>query len=187
VLELEGMEQHAILLDSVSKRFSLCGARIGFLASRNHELMGAATRMAQARLSPPAIEQIGVEGCMSIDPVYFTHMRDEYQRRRDVLVEGLKKMPGVVVPPIGGAFYAMVRLPIDDCDRFCAWMLTDFRHNMQTVMTAPGTGFYATPGAGRDEVRIAYVLEEGELHKALECLEQALQVYPGRTEAVVSV
>jgi aspartate aminotransferase len=180
VLQLEGLERHAVMTDSVSKRFSLCGARVGFLVSRNADVMDAATRMAQARLSPPALEQIGVEAALDAPPAYFAAMREEYRLRRDLLMERLRAMPGVRVPRIDGAFYAMVRLPIDDGDRFCQWMLEKFRYDNATVMMAPGAGFYETPGLGRDEVRIAYVLGRDDLSRALDCLEQALVAYPGR-------
>ncbi len=182
VLGLKGLEQHAIVIDSVSKKFSLCGARIGFFICRNRQVFGAAMKFAQARLSPPAIEQIGVEAALKSTPrTYFDDVREEYMARRDLLVKHLSQMNGVVVPQIDGAFYAMVRLPIDDSDRFCQWMLEEFSHEGQTVMMAPGTGFYETDGLGVHEVRIAYVLERPELEKALRVLAHALAVYPGRT------
>jgi len=181
VLQLEGLERHAVLVDSVSKRFSLCGARIGFLATRNPELLAAALKLAQARLSPPTVEQIGVEGALDTGPDYFERVRAEYRARRDLLVERLRAMPGVLCPRIDGAFYAMVRLPIDDADAFCRWLLESFSLDGQTVMLAPGTGFYATPGGGRDEVRIAYVLQREAISAAMDCLETALRQYPGRT------
>ena len=180
VLQLPGLEQHAVMCDSVSKRFSLCGARIGFLASHNGDLMQAAVKFAQARLAPPMLEQIGVEGAMETPPAYFEAMRDEYRARRDLLVELLGQMEGVTCPKIDGAFYAMVRLPIDDADRFCQWLLECFEHNGKTVMMAPGTGFYDTQGRGLDEVRIAYVLNRQAIGEAMECLAHALAVYPGR-------
>lgn len=181
VLELEGAEQHVVCADSVSKRFSLCGARVGFLMSRNKEVMQGAIRFAQARLSPPAIEQVGVEGALEAGSDYFDGIRVEYKSRRDTLVAGLASIKGAVCPKIDGAFYAMVRLPIDDSDRFCRWMLEDFSYEGQTVMMAPGTGFYATKGLGLDEVRIAYVLKNEDLKKALIALKAGLAVYPGRT------
>lgn len=186
VLELEGLEQHAVCVDSSSKRFSLCGARIGFLMSRNAELMAACTRFAQARLSSPMLEQIGVEACLDSGTEYFDGIRAEYVLRRDCLLRRLRAMPGVTVADVDGAFYAMVRLPIDDCDKFCQWMLESFRFQNQTVMMAPGTGFYASPGLGKNEVRIAYVLCCEEIEKAMDCLESALAVYPGRVEIVAS-
>ena len=180
VLQLEGLEQHAIMCDSVSKRYSLCGARIGFLCSRNAEFMDAALRMGQARLSSPAIEQAGVEAASTTPQSYFDAMREEYRHRRDTLVRRLKAMPGVVVPQIDGAFYATVRLPIDDSDAFCQWLLEHFSHDGRTVMMAPGTGFYATPGRGKDEVRMGNVLRAGGIELPVVCLERALQEYPGK-------
>lgn len=181
VLELEGIEDLAIMVDSVSKRFSLCGARIGFLVSKNREVMSYALRFAQARLSAPTLEMIGVEGALNAPQSYFDQVRAEYVRRRDVLIGGLRKINGVTTPDVEGAFYAMVRLPIDDSDRFCRWLLESFVYKGSTVMLSPGTGFYATAGLGLNEVRVAYVLREQELQMALECLREALAVYPGRT------
>lgn len=177
VLQLDGMQDHAIMVDSVSKRFSLCGARLGFLVSKNAGVMDAVLRFAQARLSPPGLAQIGVEAALDCDPSYFVGVREEYRARRDALVEGLRTIPGVVVPKIEGAFYAMVRLPIDDSDRFCQWILEDFSHEGKTVMMAPGTGFYETTGLGKDEVRIAYVLEIPRIKLAVDCLRAALVAY----------
>ncbi|MCW5936157.1 MAG: pyridoxal phosphate-dependent aminotransferase [Fimbriimonadaceae bacterium] len=187
ILQIEGLEQNAVVCDSVSKRFSLCGARVGFLVSKNRRFMDAALRFAQARLSPPTLEQIGVEAAMDSPPEFFDGIREEYRRRRDLLVSRLRAIPGVVVPEILGAFYAMVRLPIDDSDKFCAWMLDTFQHEGRTVMMAPGTGFYATPGLGKDEVRIAYVLEVERLEEAMDVLEAGLAAYPGRTNRQVAV
>ena len=181
VMQLEGLERNAVMIDSVSKRYSLCGARIGFLASRNADIMATALKFGQARLSPPTLEQIGVEGAMDTPPEYFAAVRQEYKARRDLLCCELRTMKGVLCPRIDGAFYATVRLPIDDCDEFCRWLLESFSHEGRTVMLAPGTGFYATPGLGRDEVRIAYVLKEPDLAGAMDCLRRALAVYPGRT------
>lgn len=182
VLQIAGLEDHAIMVDSVSKRFSLCGARIGFLVSRNAEIIQAATKFAQARLSPPMLEQIGVEAALErTPPAYFQAIVEEYRGRRDLLVQRLGAMNSVVCPRIDGAFYAQVRLPIDDADRFCQWMLEEFRHDNQTVMMAPGTGFYLDSQNGRDEVRIAYVLNQSDLGRAMDALHRALAVYPGRT------
>ncbi len=182
VLQIPGLEKHAVMIDSVSKRFSLCGARIGFLVSRNAEVIQAATKFAQARLSPPTLEQFGVERALDHTPrSYFDAIVEEYRGRRDLLVSRLSQMDGVVCPRIDGAFYAMVRLPIDDSDRFCQWMLETFRHDGQTVMMAPGTGFYTDHTLGTNEVRIAYVLNQDALGTAMDCLHQALSVYPGRT------
>lgn len=182
VLQLEGLERHAILVDSVSKRFSLCGARIGFLATRNAEVLGCALRLAQARLSPPTLEQIGVEGALHTTQDYFAQVRAEYQARRDLLVSRLRAMPGVLCPRIDGAFYAMVRLPVRNADEFCKWLLESFEHRGQTVMLAPGPGFYVTNGLGQNEVRIAYVLNRASIDAAMDCLEAALAEYPGRSD-----
>lgn len=181
VLELEGLDDHAIMVDSVSKRYSLCGARIGFLVTRNPSVMDAASRFAMARLSPPTLEQAGILGALRTPPSYFDDVRTEYMARRDLLLGRLARIPGVRVPKIEGAFYATVRLPIDDCDRFCQWLLEDFRHEGRTVMLAPASGFYETKGLGKDEVRFAYVLGLDRLNLAMNALEVALKVYPGRT------
>lgn len=174
-LGLSGMDQHTIVVDSISKRFSACGARIGCVISRNKELMAAIMKMAQARLSPPTLGQIGAEAVYKMPPDYYQNVVREYARRRDVLVEELSKIDGVVCPPITGAFYAMVRLPVEDTDVFCQWLLEEFQHEGATVMLAPGSGFYATPGMGRDEARIAYVLKSDDLRAAVRCLGAALQ------------
>ena len=181
VMNRAGLENNAVMIDSVSKRFALCGARIGFFVSRNADVMQGAIKFAQARLSPPAIEQIGVEGATKAPQSYFEGVRAEYQARLSVLRECIEKIDGAVMPKVEGAFYAMVRLPIDDADRFCQWLLEEFSLDGHTVMLAPGTGFYATPGAGADEVRIAYVLKSEDLRGAMTCLKAALATYPGRT------
>jgi len=181
VLQIEGTEEMAIMVDSVSKRYSLCGARIGFFVTHNKEIMDAAVRFAQARLSSPTLDMLGVIGALDTPQSYFDDLRLEYTRRRDLLVSRLRAIPGVICPDIHGAFYATVRLPIDDSDRFCQWMLEEFRHDNATVMMAPGTGFYSTKGSGLDEVRIAYVLNLEDIGSAMDCLEIALQTYPGRT------
>lgn len=181
VLQLEGLERHAILVDSVSKRLSLCGARIGFLATRNTDVLASALKLAQARLSPPTLEQIGVEGALDTTREYFAQIRAEYQARRDLLVSRLRAMPGVLCPRIDGAFYAMVRLPVRNADEFCKWLLESFEHRGQTVMLAPGPGFYVTKGLGQNEVRIAYVLNRASIGAAMDCLEVALEQYPGRS------
>jgi aspartate aminotransferase len=183
VLQIERLAQHCVMCDSVSKRFSLCGARIGFLVSKNQEVMGAALKYAQARLSPPTLESIGVLGALQAPASYFEGVRAEYKRRRDLLVERLRGIPGVLCPDIQGAFYATVRLPIDDSDRFCQWLLESFNLDGRTVMLAPATGFYETKGSGVDEVRIAYVLKEENLALAMDCLTEALKVYPGTRQA----
>ncbi len=180
VLELEGLDQNVIMVDSVSKRYSLCGARIGFIVSRNADVMAAALRFGQARLSPPTLECIGVIGALRTPKSYFEEVRAEYKARRDVIVKRIRNIDGALCPDINGAFYATVRLPIDDSDKFCQWLLESFDHNGKTVMFAPATGFYATPGLGKDEVRIAYVLNAAALEEAMDCLEAALAAYPGR-------
>lgn len=181
VMQLADSDQNVVMVDSVSKKFSLCGARIGFFVTRNADLMAPAIRFAQARLSSPTLEMMGVIAAFDTPDSYFDDLRVEYTKRRDLLISRLRAMPGVVCPDIQGAFYALVRLPIDDSDRFCKWMLESFRYKNQTVMMAPGTGFYATTGSGLDEVRIAYVLNTEKLSAAMDCLEVALEEYPGRT------
>lgn len=180
ILELPGMENHAIVIDSISKRFSACGARVGCVISRNAQLMDAVMKMAQARLSPPTLGQIGAVALYQLGPEYYQGVVSEYSRRRDVLKEKLDQIDGVTCPRINGAFYAMVRLPVQDSDDFCRWMLEEFEHDGATVMMAPGSGFYATPGCGRDEVRIAYVLNEDDLAKAVDCLAAGLRAYADR-------
>lgn len=180
ILSLEGLEEHAVVIDSISKRYSACGARLGSLISRNKALMATALKFAQARLSPPTLAQIVAEAGIDVADDYFENIKHEYVQRRDLLVTGLNNIDGVFCPTPEGAFYAMVRLPIDDTDVFCKWMLEEFEYQNQTVMLAPGTGFYATPGKGKNEVRIAYVLNQDSLRQALMILEHALAVYPGR-------
>jgi aspartate aminotransferase len=179
-MHLEGLEQNVILLDSVSKRYSLCGVRIGCIVSKNKEVMNGVLKFAQARLCSPAYGQIAAEGALATPPEYFKAVRDEYMKRRDVLIEALNKMEGVFCPKPMGAFYAVAKLPVDDCDKFAQWLLEEFEYNKQTVMVAPAAGFYATPGRGTNEVRIAYVLKIEDLKAAMECLEVALKQYPGR-------
>lgn len=176
-MHLEGLDENVIVLDTVSKRYSACGARLGALITKNKEVLGAALRFAQARLSPPGVAQIAGEAAIDTPDSYFTAVNKEYTERRDLVVSALNKMDGVFCPNPGGAFYAVVRLPIDDSDKFCQWMLEEFSYEGQTVMMAPATGFYSTPGAGKNEVRIAYVLKKEDLTKAMRCLEQALKVY----------
>lgn len=183
VLEIEGLEENAVMLDSASKMFSVCGARVGFLVSRNRSILANALKFGQARLSSPTLDQIGVTACLRETPTsYFQAVRAEYMARRDLLRDELNRMPGVLCPTIDGAFYAIVRLPVDDSDRFCEWMVSEFSHKGQTVLMAPASGFYVTPGKGKDEVRIAYVLERPKIKEAMECLSHALVAYPGRRE-----
>ncbi len=179
-MHLEGLEQNVILLDSVSKRYSLCGVRIGCIVSKNKEVMSGVLRFAQARLCSPAYGQIAAEGALATPPEYFKAVREEYMNRRDVMIEALNKMEGVFCPKPMGAFYAVAKLPVDDSDKFAQWLLEEFDYNKQTVMVAPAAGFYATPGRGTNEVRIAYVLKIEDLKAAMECLEVALKIYPGR-------
>jgi len=181
-MHLEGMEQNVVLMDTVSKRYSACGARLGALVTKNKEVYDTAMKFAQARLSPPGLAQIMGEAAVDLPDDFFDLPKAEYQSRRDLLVKRLNAMQGVYCPNPGGAFYAMAKLPIDDADRFCQWLLESFSHNGETVMLAPATGFYGTKGLGKDEVRLAYVLNLAALDKAMDCLEQALKVYPGRTE-----
>jgi len=180
-LELEGLENNVVLVDSVSKRYSMCGARVGALISKNHELMEMALKFGQARLSPPTFGQIAGEEALKTPDSYFENVKNEYVERRDILVDGLNKIEGVICPKPKGAFYAIAQLPIDNSDLFCQWLLEDFSYENQTVMLAPATGFYSTKNAGQQEVRIAYVLEKNALINAVKCLEEALKVYPGRT------
>jgi len=180
-MNLPGLEQNVILLDSVSKRYSMCGVRIGALITHNKEVVATAMKFAQARLCPPSYGQIAAEAALETPADYFTGVYNEYIDRRNFMVEALNKMEGVYCPKPKGAFYTVVKLPIDDSDKFAQWLLESFSHNQQTVMLAPATGFYATCGLGKNEVRIAYVLKIEDLKSAMECLEIALKQYPGRT------
>ena len=179
-LHLEGIEDNAIVIDSVSKRYSECGIRIGAFITRNKELLTTVMRFAQARLSPPLIGQVVAEASLSAPQAYHQGVYDEYIARRNCLVEGLNKIPGVFAPMPMGAFYAMAKLPVEDCDDFCRWCLEEFSYEGETVMMAPATGFYATPGAGKNEVRMAYVLKIEDLKRALVVLEKALEAYNAR-------
>lgn len=178
-LDLQGVDRHVIMFDTISKRYSACGGRIGALVTRNEAIAATVLKFAQARLSPPSFAQILGEAAVDLPPDYFDATRSEYIRRRDLVVSRLNKMPGVFCPIPGGAFYVVARLPVDDSDKFCQWLLESFDDNGQTVMLAPASGFYATPGLGRDEVRIAYVLNKADLEKAMDCLEKALEQYTG--------
>jgi len=181
IMEISGLEKHAVLIDSMSKRFSACGIRIGALVTRNKELMDTVLKFAQARLSPPTFGQILAEAALHSPPEYYQAVYDEYIERRNTLVNGLNRIPGVYSPMPGGAFYTMAKLPVDDADKFAQWLLSDFQYNNQTVMVAPGSGFYSTPGLGKNEVRLAYVINKTDIEHALECLARALEMYPGRT------
>ena len=180
VMNLKGVEENVILLDSISKRYSACGARIGVLISKNKEVICTAMKFAQARLSPPTFGQIAGEEAINTPDSYFKKVLEEYHARRNIVVESINKMAGCFCPESGGAFYAVARLPIDNSDKFCQWLLEDFSFEGQTVMLAPATGFYSTKGRGIDEVRISYVLNVNDLKRAMKCLEEALKVYPGR-------
>lgn len=182
VLHMDQLDQHVVLMDSISKRYSACGARIGALISKNKEVMAAALKFAQARLSPPTFGQIAAEAAIDTPQSYFDDVTREYVARRDFVVDALNKMDGVFCPKPSGAFYCMAQLPIDDADKFCQWLLESFEHNGQTVMLAPASGFYSKPELGKKQVRIAYVLNLDSLKSAMECLESALKVYPGRVE-----
>lgn len=181
VMNLEGIEQNTILFDSMSKRYSECGIRVGAIISRNAEVLNASLKFGMARLCPPALGQIAAEASLDTSDLYFRQVYEEYIKRRDFMVRALNAMPGVVCPVPKGAFYSIVRLPVDDAEKFARWLLEDFNYQGQTVMLAPASGFYHTPGLGKNEVRIAYVLNISELEKAMEVLSQALQNYPGRT------
>ncbi len=182
VMHLDGLDQHVVMLDSISKRYSACGARIGAIISKNKELMATALKFAQARLSPPAFGQVAAEAAIDTPDSYFQSVIKEYVSRRDYIVEALNNIEGVFCPKPRGAFYCIARLPIDNSDRFCQWLLESFSYKNETVMLAPATGFYSSPDSGTDEVRIAYVLNTVDLRKAMKCLEEALKVYPGRKE-----
>ena len=179
---LEGIEQNVVLIDSVSKRYSECGIRIGALITKNKEIRDAVMKFCQARLSPPLIGQIAAEASLDASDDYMRDTYDEYVERRKCLIDGLNRIPGVYSPIPMGAFYTVARLPVDDSDKFCAWCLSDFEYEGDTVFMAPASGFYTTPGAGRDEVRIAYVLKKEDLTRALFVLQKALEAYPGRTQ-----
>lgn len=179
---LEGIEQNVVLIDSVSKRYSECGIRIGALITKNRELRNAVMKFCQARLSPPLIGQIVAEASIDAPRSYMIHTYEEYIERRNCLIDGLNRIPGVYSPIPMGAFYTVARLPVDDSDRFCAWCLSDFSFEGETVMLAPASGFYTDPTKGRNEVRIAYVLNKHDLRRALYILGRALEAYPGRTE-----
>lgn len=180
-MHLKGVEEQVLLMDTISKRYSACGARLGALVTKNKAVLDAAMKLAQARLSPPSFAQIAAEAAIDLPADYFEETRQEYCHRRDLLVARLNAMPGVFCPCPGGAFYAMARLPIDDSDLFCQWLLESFNHEGATVMLAPATGFYGTPGLGKQEVRLAYVLNTDAINRAMDCLEKALEVYPGKS------
>ena len=179
---LEGIENNVVLIDSVSKRYSECGIRVGALITKNKEIRDAVMKFCQARLSPPLIGQIAAEASLDAGEDYLRDTYDEYVERRKCLIDGLNRIPGVYSPIPMGAFYTVAKLPVDDSDKFCAWCLSEFQYEGQTVFMAPASGFYTTPGSGRNEVRIAYVLKKEDLIRALFVLSKALEAYPGRTE-----
>lgn len=180
IMEIEGMENHAIMIDSVSKKFSMCGVRVGAIVSRNKEVMDAAMRLAQARLSPPLLGQIASEGAFTVSKDYFDKVNSEYIHRRNFLVEELNKIPNVICPMPSGAFYAMVQFPVDDVDTFAKWLLESFSYEGGTVMLAPASGFYATPDIGKQQARLAYVLEIEDLRKAVAILAKGIEAYNKR-------
>ncbi len=180
VLNIESLEQHAVVIDSTSKRYSMCGIRVGCMISKNKELMATALKFAQARLSPPTFGQVAGEAALSTPQSYFDEVSTEYVQRRDLLIEGLNKIEGVICPKPKGAFYCIAQLPVDNADKFAQWLLEEFDHEGKTLMVAPAAGFYSTPNTGTNQVRIAYVLNQEALTQAIVCLEKALEVYPGR-------
>jgi len=180
-MNLEGIDDNVIMIDSVSKRYSMCGARIGTMVTRNKDVMAAALKFGQARLSPPTVDQFAAEAALQTPQSYFDGVVNEYVQRRNILVDGLNSIEGVFCPKPKGAFYAVAKFPVDDADKFCQWLLEEFSYEGQTVMMAPASGFYATKGLGKQEARLAYVLNQDSLKKAVKCLDVALKVYPGRT------
>jgi len=187
VLGLEGLEQHTVVVDSISKRFSACGARIGCIVTRNTDILTAALKFAQARLSPPTFGQIGAEAAYHLPQSFYDTVVEEYVARRNFMIEQLNQLEGVYCPQVTGAFYALVRLPIDDSEKFCRWLLESFEYKGATVMVAPAAGFYASKGLGRDQVRIAYVLNRTDLAAAIECLAEGLKVYQRTIMATAKV
>lgn len=182
-MHLEGLDENVVVFDTVSKRYSACGARLGCLITKNKEILEAGLKFAQARLSPPAVAQIAAEAAIDTPQSYFDNVIAEYTKRRNILVEGLNKIPGVYCPTPGGAFYVVAKLPIDNSDKFCQWMLEEFSYENNTVMMAPATGFYSTSGQGEQQVRMAYVLCQQDLEEALKCIEKGLEVYPGKIDS----
>ncbi|MDB9721366.1 pyridoxal phosphate-dependent aminotransferase [Winogradskyella sp.] len=177
ILQEEGLEEHAIVIDSVSKRYSMCGARIGYLVSKNKEVMKTALKFAQARLSPPTLAQIASEAALQTPQSYFDDVIEEYVKRRDILIEGLEKIEGIKVAKPNGAFYCIAELPVKNTDDFAKWLLESFDYKNNTIMVAPAAGFYSTPGVGLNQIRIAYVLNEDSLRLSVKVLEEALKVY----------
>lgn len=182
-MNLSGIEQNVVMIDSVSKRYSMCGARIGALISKNKEFMAAALKFGQARLSPPTVDQIAAEAALDTPQNYFDEVVAEYVARRNIMVDGLNSIPGVFCPKPSGAFYCVAKFPVQNAEHFCQWLLEEFSYEGQTVMMAPANGFYASPDAGMQEARIAYVLDQVHLRSAVECLRVALEQYPGKTNS----
>ena len=181
-MHLDGLDENVVIMDTVSKRYSACGARLGCLITKNAAVIASGLKFAQARLSPGMVEQIAGAAAVDTPDRYFEEVNTEYTLRRDTLVKRLNNIEGVFCPNPGGAFYVVAKFPIDDSDKFCQWILEDFSHDNQTVMMAPATGFYSTAGSGKNEVRMAYVLNTDDLNNAMDCLEIALQQYPGRAD-----
>ena len=179
-MHLTGVDDHVVLMDTISKRYSACGARIGALVTKNQQVLQSVMKFAQARLSPPGLGQILGEAAVDLPGNYFENAKAEYKLRRDTIIKRLNAIPGVFCPNPGGAFYAIARLPVDDADKFCQWLLESFSYKNRTVMLAPATGFYGTKGLGIDEVRLAYVLNVESIHAAMDCLEKALEEYPSK-------
>jgi aspartate aminotransferase len=179
-MSLQGIEDNVVLMDTISKRYSACGGRIGALVTKNKSLYNTVMKFAQARLSPPSFAQIAGEAAIDLPANYFDETKAEYKKRRDLLVSRLNSMRGVFCPNPGGAFYAIAKLPIDDADKFCQWLLEEFHYNHQTVMLAPATGFYGNHELGKQEVRLAYVLNLNDINGAMDCLAKALEIYPGK-------
>lgn len=179
-MNLKGIEQHVVMVDSLSKRYSACGIRVGALVSHNKDVINTALKFGQQRLCPPVLGQLAGEAALELDDEYYNGVQQEYIKRRDFLVDALNKIPGVICPKPSGAFYVIARLPVDDAENFAQWLLSDFEHENQTLMVAPANGFYSSPDLGKDEVRLAYVLNVNDLEKAMQCLSEALKVYPGR-------
>ena len=180
ILKIQGLEQHAVVIDSTSKRYSMCGIRVGCIISKNKELMDTALKFAQARLSPPTFGQVAAEAALNTPQTYFDMVSTEYVQRRDLLIEELNKIKGVICPKPKGAFYCIAQLPVDNADKFAQWLLEEFDHEGKTLMLAPAAGFYSTPETGTNQVRIAYVLNQEALNQAIICLKKALETYPGR-------
>lgn len=179
-MNLKGIEQHVVMVDSLSKRYSACGIRVGTLVSHNRDVINTALKLGQQRLCPPVLGQVAGEAALELDDQYYQSVQQEYSRRRDFLVNALNHIPGVLCPKPSGAFYVIARLPVDDAEKFAQWLLSDFEYENQTLMVAPANGFYSSPDQGIDEVRLAYVLNVADLEKAMICLSEALKIYPGK-------